>query len=49
MNWQKLSIAEGEEEFGEGLCCRRLTDKRGTLLHYKISSDSELHGLEAGC
>ena len=49
MNWQKLSIEEGEEEISEGLCCRRLTDKRGTLLHYKISSDRELGGFEAGC
>ena len=49
MNWQKLRIEEREEEFSEGLCSRRLTNKRGTLLHYKISSDRELCGLEAGC
>ena len=49
MNWQKLRIEEGEEEFSEGLCCRRLTNKRGTLLHYKISPDRELRGFEAGC
>ena len=49
MNWQKLSIEKSEEEFREGLYSRRLTNKRGTLLHYKISSDRQLCGVEAGC
>ena len=49
MNWQKLRIEESEEEFSEGLYSRRLTNKRGTLLHYKISSNRELCGLEPGC
>ena len=49
VNWQKLRIEESEEEFSEGLYSRRLTNKRGTLLHYKISSNRELCGLEAGC
>ena len=49
MNWQKLSIEKSEEEFREGLYSRRLTNKRGTLLHYKISSDRQLCGVGAGC
>ena len=50
MHWQKLTLVDGmEKDLSGGVVRKVLTTRRGKLVHFVVSKDGLLKGLEHGC